>query len=87
MDLFEVLSTHTQVNESSVEPMPVKLEPLPPCKQLIVESRQLQTVADLLMEQSKRQIKTARRRITLLNLLRQRLQEYSYMNVIDVYPP
>lgn len=76
MDLFEALST--QVHESSVELIPVKLEPLLPYKQLIVESRQLQTIADLLMEQSRRQTTTAKRRIILLNLLRHRLQECSH---------
>ena len=74
MDLFEALSVHTQLHQTPSEQMPATLESLPAWQQLIVESRQLQTVADLLMEQSKRQITTAKRRIELLHLLQTRLR-------------
>jgi hypothetical protein len=87
MDVFEVSSDDTHLHEPSVAPMPVKVELLPPVKQLLVESRQLQTIADLLLEQSKRQITTAKRRMTLLNLLRRRLREYSHTYIHDDSPP
>jgi hypothetical protein len=60
------------MHEPPPEPTSVKLELLPPYKQLLVESRQLQTVADLLVEQ-------CQRRIALLNLLRPRLRERSHV--------
>ena len=76
MDLFDaLLVAHTPVHETPAERIPVTLEPLPAWQQLIVESRQLQTVADLLMAQSQRQITTAKRRIALLHLLQRRLQD------------
>jgi hypothetical protein len=82
MNVFEASSTQRQMHEPAAEPMQVKLDLLPPLKQLVMESRQLQTIADLLMQQSERQITTAKRRITFLNLLHLRLRQRSpaYMN-------
>ena len=78
MDLFDALLAHTPLHETPPEQMPGMLEPLPGWKQLIVESRQLQTVADLLTAQSQRQITTTKRRIALLHLLQRRLRD-SYL--------
>ncbi len=87
MDVFETSSTDTQVHEPPEEPVSVKLELLPPLKQLLMESRQLQTIADLLIEQSQRQITTAKRRMTLLNLMRKRLRESCNTYIYDDLPP
>ncbi len=74
-------STYKQVYDLPTKPMTVKFELLPPCQQLLVESRQLQTVAALLIEQTRREITTAKRNLTNLNVLRQRLRD-SYSTYI-----
>ena len=78
MDLFDALLAHTPVHEPPAERIPMTLEPLPAWKQLIGESRHLQTVAELLTVQSQRQITTAKRHIALLHLLQRRLRD-SYL--------
>ena len=75
MELFEDLSAHQQVRETPSEQIPVTLAQRPEWKQLIFESRQAQTVADLLMEKSQRQITTAKRRIAFMHLLQKRLRD------------
>ncbi|MFL5654226.1 MAG: hypothetical protein ACJ8CB_08620 [Ktedonobacteraceae bacterium] len=75
MDMLEILSTDEPLYETTTEQTPVRMELLPAWKQLIVESRQLQTVAELLMVASRRQISTSKQHMTLLSQLRKRLPD------------
>ncbi len=75
MNMLETLSAQTPLHETSSEQMPVKMEFLPMWKQLIMESRQLQTVAKLLTVESKKQIATLKQGIVLERLLRRRLRD------------
>ena len=78
MELWWTTPTEGQLPKTTREQTPVQLEHLPAWKQLIMESRQVQTVADLVMAQSQRQITTAKRRIAPLHLLQKRLRVSCY---------
>jgi len=75
MDMLETLSAQTPLHETTSEQRPVRMEFLPMWKQLIMESRQLQTIAKLLTVESKKQIATLKQGIVLERLLRRRLRD------------
>ncbi len=75
MDWYEALCAQKPLSPPPAERMPVRMELLPAWKQVMMESRQTQTAAELLMVQSKKRIATAKRRIVLVRLLRNRLRD------------
>ena len=66
MNMLETLSAQTPLHETTSEQMPVRMEFLPMWKQLIMESRQVQTVSMHLMAESKRQRAALRQQVTEL---------------------
>ena len=66
MELWWITPTEGQRPKTTREQTPVHLEHLPAWKQLILESRQVQTVSMHLMAESKRQRATLRQQITEL---------------------
>ena len=76
MDWYEALCAQKPLSPPPAERMPVRMELLPAWKQVMMESRQTQTAAELLMVQSKKRIATAKRRIVLVRLLCNRLREH-----------
>ena len=66
MELWWTTPTEGQLPKTTREQMPVQLDHLPAWKQLIMESRQVQTVSMHLMAESKRQRAALRQQVTEL---------------------